>query len=100
MTTIDATLINAYIRQARLVAADTTDACTIEKLTEWQTTALSNFQSGITVTSVSFAGQGTSGERDVESEQLLRICELAIGKLSGERQTASASIRYTGCSAT
>ena len=100
MIKIDNTLLRAYIRQARAASADDTDECTIATLTEWQTTALSNFNAGITVTSVSFAGQGTSGEVSAPSDQLMRICELAIEQLEGARNRAGRSIRHLGYTST
>lgn len=97
---IDAILLDSYIRQARAASSDDSDECAIETLTTWQATALANMNAGITVTAVSFAGQSTSGEISAASDQLMRICEMAINRINGHRHTAATLIRNTGYAGT
>lgn len=95
---MDITLLrDAYIDKAT-AATDRSDAQILAQLRIWRDQALSDYQSGVQITSVSFAGESQSGQITAPAETLLKIAQAAIHYIENGRNEFSGVTepRFTG----
>lgn len=89
-----AILIRAWIDRARADSTDQTDAATAVVLRTWRDAAMDNLNAGVKITSVTFSGEGQSGEIEMSSEELVEITQAAIESLEDDRDAGSGVTRF------